>query len=236
MVQERLEGVRFDNIAFALQSWVEDLLTTWVENCISHSGVSKVVISGGVSMNIKAMGKIANLPCVDNIFVGGSSSDESNAIGAALCLAEDLHVNSGSKWIPDKVKPIPNLYLGPEPLDKGVSDVVLRAEKSKYHIIKSPSDNAIVELLLHGKILARCIGRMEFGQRSLGNRSIIADPSNLLIKEKINKAIKNRDFWMPFAPIVLDTFVDKYLVNPKKLISPYMTLGFDTTDEGIPQC
>ena len=57
---------------------------------------------------------------------------------------------------------------------------------------------------------------MEFGQRALGNRSILADPSNIMIREKINSAIKNRDFWMPFAPIVLDSFVDKYIINPKK--------------------
>jgi carbamoyltransferase len=73
---------------------------------------------------------------------------------------------------------------------------------------------------------------MEFGQRALGNRSIIADPSNILIKEKINSAIKNRDFWMPFAPIVLDTYAEQYLVNPKKIDSPHMTIGFQTTDLG----
>ena len=74
---------------------------------------------------------------------------------------------------------------------------------------------------------------MEFGQRALGNRSIIADPKNMEVKDKINSAIKNRDFWMPFAPIILDTYSHKYLVNPKNIYSPHMTIGFDTTNLGF---
>ena len=73
---------------------------------------------------------------------------------------------------------------------------------------------------------------MEFGQRALGNRSILADPRDLKIKEKINSAIKNRDFWMPFAPVILKRLSNKYLVNPKNLESPHMTIGFDTTKLG----
>jgi len=73
---------------------------------------------------------------------------------------------------------------------------------------------------------------MEFGQRALGNRSILADPILLETKERINTAIKNRDFWMPFAPVVLDSYADRYLVNPKGIKSPHMTIGFPTTDEG----
>ena len=55
---------------------------------------------------------------------------------------------------------------------------------------------------MEGKIIGRCVGRMEFGQRALGNRSILADPRINDIKYKINSAIKNRDFWMPFAPVI----------------------------------
>jgi len=73
---------------------------------------------------------------------------------------------------------------------------------------------------------------MEFGQRSLGNRSILADPSDLRVKEKINNAIKNRDFWMPFAPVIMDKYNERYIINSKHIESPHMTIGFDTTAEG----
>ena len=74
------------------------------------------------------------------------------------------------------------------------------------------------------------------GQRALGNRSIIADPRNPLNVEKINTSIKNRDFWMPFAPIILDEFLDVLIKNPKRIESPFMTIAFETINgkEKIP--
>ena len=95
------------------------------------------------------------------------------------------------------------------------------------------NNSTIVNFLSSGKVLARCVDRMEFGQRALGNRSILADPSNPNIKQKINSAIKNRDFWMPFAPVILDKYEKKYLKNKKRVISKYMTIGYQSTAEGF---
>ena len=67
------------------------------------------------------------------------------------------------------------------------------------------------------------------GQRSLGNRSIIADPRSQETIKQINKKVKMRDFWMPFTPTILDKYKKKYLINPKNLYSPFMTMGFKTT-------
>ena len=77
--------------------------------------------------------------------------------------------------------------------------------------------------------MGRFVGRMEMGQRSLGNRSIIADPRSFDTIKTINKKIKMRDFWMPFTPTILNEFQNKYLINKKKLSCPYMTMGFKTT-------
>ena len=230
--RERLEGVRFDNIAFALQTWAEDLLTEWVGNAVARFGIGKVVIAGGVAMNIKAMGKIAALPVVENLFIGGSAGDESMAISAGICLAEDLAREAGKPWDSRAVASLPHLYLGPSATPGQEAAVVVGLDSSKYQVSPSPTQAQIAELLRDGKILARCAGRMEFGQRSLGNRSILADPSDLRVKEKINAAIKSRDFWMPFAPVMLNSYVDRYLINPKRLESPHMTIGFDTTPAG----
>ena len=68
---------------------------------------------------------------------------------------------------------------------------------------------------------------MEFGQRALGNRSILADPRNFNSVEKINSKIKYRDFWMPFTPSILFEDVNKIILNPKKIYSPFMTMAFD---------
>jgi len=79
--------------------------------------------------------------------------------------------------------------------------------------------------------VARCAGRMEFGARALGNRSILANPSDHRVVPLINRMIKNRDFWMPFAPTILAERAGDYLFNPKGLASPYMMLAMPTRAE-----
>lgn len=235
--KDRLEGCRFDGIAAGLQLWVEDLLTEWVSHAVRYYGIRNVVLSGGVAMNVKAMGKIGALPEVDRLFVGGSSADESLALAAPICLAQDLAQERGEKWVADG-RAIPSLYLGPN--GDGLEETAfLRTvvDKKVFDIIASPTADDIAALLAgerYGRkiVIARCAGRTEFGQRALCNRSILADPIETAVIPRINYMIKNRDFWMPFAPVVMDRYVGRYLVNPKGHESPHMTLGFETTDEG----
>ncbi|MDP2904580.1 MAG: carbamoyltransferase N-terminal domain-containing protein, partial [Methylovulum sp.] len=143
--RERLEGVRFDNIAFALQTWVEDLLTEWAQNAIAKFDIGKVVIAGGVAMNIKAMGKIAALPGVENLFIGGSASDESMAISAGICLAEDLAREAGKPWDSRNVASLPHLYLGPSATPEQESAVIASLDSSKYQVSPSPTPMRIAE-------------------------------------------------------------------------------------------
>ena len=230
--KEKLEGERFDSIAWAVQTWVEELLTKWVKNCVKKYKISNVVISGGVALNIKAMGKVAELSEVKKLFVGGSASDESLALSAGICLIDQLEKRKKKHLGLSKFPQIKSLYLGPSnnyQLEKKAIDTL---NKKKFKIYKNATNKKIATFIAKGKIVARCAGRMEFGQRALGNRSILADPRHLSIKEKINSAIKNRDFWMPFAPVILNRYSKKYLINPKNIESPHMTIGFKTTDLG----
>ncbi len=228
--KEMLEGERFDNIAGGLQKWVEELLCKWISNSVKKFKITDIVVSGGVSMNMKAMGEIAKLKQISNIFVGGSGSDESLALSAGLIL---YLRKSKIKKISENYKPIKNLYLGYENNLRDEEKIIAKINKSKFKIIKNPLNSLITSMLKSGKIIGRCVGKMEFGHRALCNRSIIADPTNVDVKERINAAIKNRDFWMPFAPVILDKYANKYLNNIKKLSSPYMTIGFDTTEVGF---
>ena len=86
-------------------------------------------------------------------------------------------------------------------------------------------------LLSQNEVVARFDGRMEFGARALGNRSILANPSSFQNIELINSAIKNRDFWMPFTPSILEEDMSRYIVNSGKMEAPYMCITFDTTEE-----
>src|SRR5262249_13738800 len=89
-------------------------------------------------------------------------------------------------------------------------------------------ERCVADLLARGEIVARFKGRMEFGARALGNRSILASPSHESSVRRINEAIKCRDFWMPFAPSVLSERSARYFNKPKPMRAPYMIMTFDS--------
>lgn len=225
--RDKLEGCRFDGIAAGLQRWVEELLTEWVRNAVKKFNLKKVILSGGVAMNIKANREIAELPELNDLFVPGAPSDESLMIGAAYASAsENKNLNRKN------IAPLKDLYLGQENTKEEEEMALKDIDINKFEIKADFKAYDIAKLLYEGKIVARCAGRMEFGARALCNRSIMADPLNLSVVPKINAAIKNRDFWMPFAPVIMDKYADDYLVNPKNTKSPFMTIGFKTTSQG----
>jgi carbamoyltransferase len=120
--------------------------------------------------------------------------------------------------------------LGPS-IDDGEVEALLRErDVAARHRLSEPArmEERIAELLVSDGVVARCAGRMEFGARALGNRSILAHPAEPRVVGLINRMIKSRDFWMPFAPSVLRERESDYLVNPKGLASPYMMLAFPT--------
>ena len=146
---------------------MEELLLEWVKNAVSKYGISKVVMSGGVAMNIKAMGKIAELDCIQDLFIGGSASDESLAIGSAICLAEDMTNEKNKLWNSNKVDSLSHLFLGPEASDSDEMEVIeIAKDISTFSVTKMPSNNLIANLLRDGKVIARCVGRMEKSARN----------------------------------------------------------------------
>jgi carbamoyltransferase len=104
--------------------------------------------------------------------------------------------------------------------------------KNKIEVSHVPEiEKTIAELLTRNEIVARFQGRMEFGARALGNRSILANPSNPTVVRTINEMIKCRDFWMPFAPSVLEERGDDYFIKPRRMKAPYMIITFDTKEK-----
>jgi len=216
-LRERLAGYRFDNIAGAIQSYSETLAKQLVRDIYKKTGIGKFVISGGVAMNVKMNKAIADLPCVSSLYVCASGSDESTSIGGCYYLNRANFSN----------KPLDNMYLGYDVNDE-ISSFDWSLLKKKYNLKRDVSHREVAGLLAKGDVVARICGKTEFGARALGNRSILADPSRPGIVRKINKAIKNRDFWMPFALAILDEHSGAYIRNPKKIKSPFMTIAFDT--------
>ncbi len=217
---------RFDAVCGALQDFTERLVLQWIRNAIQATGLHRLCLSGGVFMNVKLNKLIAGIPGVEELFVMPSCGDESNAMGAAFLAYRDHCAMLGSD--PD-ILPLSDLYLGESFGEPLIRDEVQRAG---FQCVKDPNiNNYVAEMLAEDRIVARCSGRSEWGARALGNRSILANPRSFETVRKINDAIKMRDFWMPFAGSVVEHEMDRYLVNPKKIPSPYMMLAFDTTEE-----
>ncbi len=216
-----LKGKRFDYICAGLQRFTEDLLCAWTANAIQAAGVHKVVAAGGVFMNVKANKRIGELPKVDFFEAFPSCGDETLSLGA-------YYLEAARQFGNDAVSPLKHFYLGDDLRDPETTAAV---EKSGFHYHK-PADvaAAVAEVLAAGQPVARCSGPMEFGARALGNRSILADPKNQDVVRVINQMVKKRDFWMPFAPMIMASRQDEYLQNPKKLRSPFMMMTFDSKD------
>lgn len=218
--------VRFDLVAAGLQRFTEDLVSRWVAGAVASTGVRKVLGAGGVFMNVKANQRIASLPGLDYFDVFPSCGDETLPFGAVW----QCHVRQGGALADINFN---HLYLGPE-AGTDLSEARARyGDVVEFQELDDP-ELRTAELLAQGHIVARCSGRMEFGARALGNRSILADPSNPSVVQTINRLIKQRDFWMPFAPAVLGERAGDYVHVPASLphprISPHMMHACHTTE------
>jgi carbamoyltransferase len=227
--RDLIERQRFDWISAGLQRFTEEHLTQWVRNAVRETGIHRVALGGGVFMNVKANQRIYELPEVEELFVFPSCGDEMNSVGVAYQVyAEEKRRRGEAIDIP----PLGPLYWGPEPTDGEIEPLLGSLREKAYRIERPPDlEVAIAALLAEGAVVARAGGRMEFGARALGNRSILADPTKSDVVRVINDMIKCRDFWMPFAPAMLAERSEEYVVNPKGMDAPYMIMTFDTTSK-----
>ncbi len=221
-------GERFDNIAGAVQHLVEERVTRWIANAIQKTGIRRIFTGGGVFMNVKLNKRIQEMREVEQAWFLPSCGDESNPLGAAYARAVELGM---------PVKPLTNLYLGISYQREELAAFIKENVPEDRYEISEPQDieEAIADLLASGAVVARFSGRCEWGARSLGNRAILAHPSHLESFFTVNDLIKARDFWMPFAPTVLDSWASRYLVDyePERARAPHMITAFRATPLGV---
>ncbi len=228
-LREVFEAKRFDVIAGAVQLFTEEMLTKWIASCIRETGIADIVCGGGVFMNVKANMLIAQLPEVASMYVMPSAGDESLSIGACLWR---YHERRGA---PDGAeRPLDSLYLGGG-FGRAEERAAIEAELKgcDVEILETPDvDTLTADYLADGKTVARCRGRMEWGARALGNRSILSSAHDRQVVTRINDAIKQRDFWMPFAPSIREESAGRYIDDPKDLRPYYMTHAFPAKRQG----
>ena len=206
-------GELHKDIAYAVQDMCEVAMLNVVRLALEKTHSKNLCLAGGVALNSKANGKIAASGIVDNIFVQPAASDDGVALGAALAPFLD-----GGQRLP--LNPMRHVYLGPSFDDEAI-EAILKTYKIRSTRLSDPASTA-AEFLSQGRILGWYQGRMEFGPRALGNRSIIGDPRDPGMNTKVNNAVKFREWWRPFAPSFTKEAAPEYLESAYD--SPFMIL------------
>jgi carbamoyltransferase len=184
---------RHKNIAYAVQDYCERAMMSVVRLALARTKSRNLCMAGGVALNSKANGKILAAAIVDKLFVQPAASDDGVALGAALapCLDHDGR-------LPNRA--MRHAYFGPTFNDDAI-ETTLKTYKLRYTRVNDPAATG-ADLLSQGKMLGWFQGRMEFGPRALGGRSILADPRDAEMTAKVNNAVKFRESWRPFAPSI----------------------------------
>jgi len=215
--------------AASIQQLLEDvslgLIDHYLGDILRESG--KICFAGGVALNVKLNQRIIALSDVEELFVQPAASDAGTAIGAASYVANDMG---------DKVQPMQHAYLGPSYTSEQCIEACEQHErKPKWERIEEVPKRA-AQILADGNPLSWFQGRMEFGPRALGNRSILGAPNVDGIAERINEQIKYRERWRPFCPSMLDRVAPEMLKTDHP--APYMTFTFDVAEgwaERVPE-
>jgi len=204
---------RHKNIAYAVQEACEIAMMNTVRLAVEKTGCRNLCLAGGVALNSKGNGKIAASGMVDRIFLQPAASDDGVALGAALA----PYLDNGGKLPRKEMR---HAYLGPAFDDEAI-ETALRTYKLRHTRCRDVAA-AAADLLAQGKILGWFQGRMEFGPRALGSRSILADPRDPEMNTKVNNAVKFREWWRPFAPSLKKEAAAEYLESATD--SPFMIL------------
>jgi carbamoyltransferase len=201
------------NIAFAVQAACEEAMLGVAKMAVERTGCRNLCLAGGVALNSKANGRILTSGFVEKFFVQPAASDDGAALGAALA----PYLEAGERL---PLKALRQVYLGAAYEDSEI-EKVLRTYKLRWTRLGDVAGTT-ADLLAAGKIIGWFQGRMEFGPRALGNRSILADPRDPEMNAKVNNAVKFREWWRPFAPSLLAESAGDYLESA--VDSPFMIL------------
>lgn len=211
---------RHCDLGLAIQEVTEEIVLRMAREAKRLTGADNLCLAGGVALNCVANGKLQSAGIFDAIFIVPAAGDAGGSLGAALA-AEHIAFGGARRLVlPDALE---GAYLGPEYSAKEIS---LMARKYKAVATEFPEYHSLAEktasLLAQGNVIGWFQGRMEFGPRALGNRSIIGDARNAEMQKKLNLKIKYRESFRPFAPSVLEEYAGEYFTYTGP--SPYMLL------------
>ncbi|MDL2216576.1 carbamoyltransferase [Desulfovibrio sp. OttesenSCG-928-M14] len=213
-------GQEYMDMALAIQNVTEDIVLRIAKSAKEITGCNKLCLAGGVALNCVANGKLLETGLYDDIWVQPASGDAGGALGAALALWHIGMERPRQTLAPDAMR---GSYLGPA-FSKTEIATLCKRMKAPCIVYEKEQElfDTVADELADGKVVGWFQGRMEYGPRALGNRSILGDPRNPEMQKRLNLKIKYREGFRPFAPSVLEEDCAEYF--NLRSVSPYMLL------------
>lgn len=213
----------YKNIAAALQKRFEDAYIAYVKRAKKLTKLENLTLSGGCVLNCKANGEIAKLKLFKNIYTQPACGDNGLCIAAAYFASQKTDKKNLNKDV--NYEKFSHTYLGPSYND---TQILRAIKKTKYKFLYSENISEVAsKYLSNGKVIGWFQGRMEFGPRALGNRSILSAPFPISKKKYLNLKIKHRESFRPFAPSILEDKIGTYF--KLKYESPFMLIAINST-------
>jgi carbamoyltransferase len=203
-------------LAASVQRCTEEAIFSVVREGVRLTGCRQVCLAGGVAMNSKANGRLLASGLVEDLFVQPAATDDGTALGAALA----AHGRFGQQ-IPRRR--LVDVALGPGFSQRELESVLATCKLPALRVADVEGETA--RLLAQGAIVGWFQGRMEFGPRALGSRSILADPRSAEMRDRVNESVKFREGWRPFAPSCLQERASDYFEGCQD--AAFMTITFD---------
>lgn len=202
------------DLAASAQAVLEELMLAMARTAKNLTGKRYLCLAGGVALNCVANTVLRDSGLFEDVHIFPAAGDAGGAVGAACIVWYDMLRNTRTP------KPLESVSWGPSFSHATIGEYLNRAHIPHRKLERKELLDRVSDLLLKQKIVGWFQGRMEFGPRALGNRSILADPRNIENRERINRCIKHREDFRPFAPAVLLEHADAYFSPPHK--NPFM--------------
>ncbi len=212
-----------EDIAAGVQKRFEEVCSELIVNSLKKYPSKNIALAGGGFANVKANQRIGEINNIKKVFIHPHMGDGGLGVCAALFLRSKMMTEDGKKPKPQKID---NVYYGPDYNDEEIERVLIKSNIKFKHV--KDIEEKIAHYIHDGKIIGRFNGKMEYGPRALGNRSILASPKDKTINDWLNKRLKRSEF-MPFAPSVMAEHAEDIYKNfsPGELAAKFMTITFD---------
>ena len=227
-LKKAIEGHSRENVAAAAQQVLEDSYVAHIKELVARTGIKLVAMNGGVAANVKLNQRVAQLPEVERIFVFPGMSDAGNSVGSALMAIEQ----ESPGFIVGHQHALHDVYLGPSFDDVAIEEALRQHQLPYEKLDESTLIDRAARAMQDGLVVGWFQGRMEFGPRALGNRSMVGRPTDAEINKSLNDRLERTEF-MPFAPSVLAERADEIFIGVEKAAHPaeFMTVTFDVREE-----